>query len=529
MSDQEKIAALNKAKKELAYQNEEKEKRAAELKIAKKELAYQNEEKEKRAAELKIAKKELAYQNEEKEKRAAELKIAKKELAYQNKEKKKRAVDLVIAKEELTYQSKEKRNRAEELVIAKEELTYQSKEKRNRAAELTIAKEALDYQNKEKEKRAAELLIADKELAFQKIEKEKRAAELLIADKELAFQNKEKEQRAAELFIADKELAFQKIEKEQRAAELFIANKELAYQSKEKRNRAAELLIANKELAYQSKEKRKRASELSLANKDLLFQNKVNKKLAIELTDSSILIDELENRVKATKDLESFSYSVSHDLRTPLRAISGYAKILEEDYSNVIDAEGKRLLGEVISNAKRMGMLIDGLLTFSRLGRKAIQKSHIDMNTLVRNVLSEISASTVLKAKINFSNLLPVVADYNLLYHVITNLLSNAIKYSSKKEKPVIEIKSLRENEMLVYEISDNGIGFDMQYVHKLFGVFHRLHSNEEFPGTGVGLAIVQRIIEKHDGMVWAKGKEGRGATFYFSLPDIDIKTVGKE
>jgi signal transduction histidine kinase len=465
MSDQEKIAAPNKSNKELAYQNEEKEKRAAELKIAKKELAYQNEEKKKRAAELKISKKELAYQNEEKEKRAAELKIAKKELAYQNEEKEKCAAELKIAKKELTYQNKEKKKRAVDLVIAKEELTYQSKEKRNRAEELTIAKEALDCQNKEKEKRASELLIA---------------------------------------------------------------NKELAYQNKEKEKRAAELLIANKELSYQNKEKEKRAAELSLANEELSFQNVENKKRAIELSDSSILIDELQNRVKDTQDLESFSYSVSHDLRTPLRAINGYAKILEEDYSNVIDAEGKRLLGVVRSNAKQMGMLIDGLLTFSRLGRKAIQKSRIDMNTLVRNVLSEISASTVHQAQINFNNLLPAVADYNLLHHVITNLLSNAIKYSSKKEKPVIEIKSVRKNGMFVYSVSDNGTGFDMQYVHKLFGVFHRLHSHEEFPGTGIGLAIVHRIIEKHDGKVWANGKEGKGATFYFSLPDIDMETAEK-
>jgi signal transduction histidine kinase len=482
MSDQEKTTALNKSNKELAYQNAEKDKRAAELVIANKELAYQNEEKKKRAAELVIAIKELAYQIEEKKKRAVELVKVNKELAYQNKEKEKRAAELLIANKELAYQ------------------------------------------NKEKEKRAAELLIANKELAYQSGEKEKRAAELSLANKELSYQNKEKGKRAAELLIANKELAYQSGEKEKRASELLIANKELAYQNKEKEKRASELLIANKELSYQNKEKEKRAAELSLANEELSFQNVESKKRAIELSDSSILIDELQNRIKDTQDLESFSYSVSHDLRTPLRAINGYAKILEEDYTKVFDVEGKRLLGVVRSNAKRMGILIDSLLTFSRLGRKAIQKSRIDMNILVKNVLSEISASTVHQAQINFNNLLPAVADYNLLHHVITNLLSNAIKYSSKKAKPIIEIKSVRNNGMLVYSVSDNGTGFDMQYVHKLFGVFHRLHSHEEFPGTGIGLAIVHRIIEKHDGKVWANGKEGKGATFYFSLPNNDIK-----
>ncbi|NEN24393.1 GHKL domain-containing protein [Cryomorpha ignava] len=351
-----------------------------------------------------------------------------------------------------------------------------------------------------------------------------------MANKELSFQNEEKEKRAAELVIANKELSFQNEEKEKRAAELVIAIKELAFQNEGKGKRAAEFVIASKELTFQKEEKEKRAAELIIANKELVFQKEEKKKRAVELIDSNKEVDELEQRVKErTEDLESFSYSVSHDLRTPLRAINGYAQMLEEDYDTVLDGEGKRLLGEVRSNAKKMGVLIDDLLTFSRLGRKGITKSRVDINQLVETVVSEITQSTTHSAKIKFSNLLPAVADYNLLQHVFTNLLSNAIKYSSKKENPLIEIKSERKNGELIYSISDNGVGFDMHYVNKLFGVFQRLHSDDEFSGTGVGLAIVQRIIQKHDGKVWAEGKEDEGANFFFSLPDMGEQTFENE
>jgi len=271
------------ANKELAFQNDEKEKRADELIIANKELAFQNDEKEKRADELIIANKELAFQNDEKEKRADELIIANKELAFQNDEKEKRANELIIANKELAFQNNEKEKRADELIIANKELAFQNDEKGKRADELIIANKELAFQNDEKEKRADELIIANKELAFQNNEKEKRAAELIIANKELAFQNNEKEKRAAELIIADKELEYQNDEKEKRAAELIIANKELAFQNNEKEKRAAELIIADKELEYQIGEKGKRAAELIIADKELEYQNSEKKKRAAEL------------------------------------------------------------------------------------------------------------------------------------------------------------------------------------------------------------------------------------------------------
>jgi PAS domain S-box-containing protein len=297
---EKRAAELSVANIELAFQNKEKEKRAAELSIANKELAFQNDEKEKRAAELSIANKELAFQNDEKEKRAAELSIANIELAFQNDEKEKRAAELSIANTELAFQNDEKEKRAAELSIANTELAFQNDEKEKRAAELSVANTELAFQNDEKEKRAAELSVANIDLAFQNEENEKRAAELSIANTELAFQNDEKEKRAAELSIANKELAFQNDEKEKRAAELSIANIELAFQNDEKEKRAAELGIANTELAFQNDEKEKRATELSIANTELAFQNDEKEKRATELsianTELAFQNDEKEKR-----------------------------------------------------------------------------------------------------------------------------------------------------------------------------------------------------------------------------------------
>lgn len=234
-----------------------------------------------------------------------------------------------------------------------------------------------------------------------------------------------------------------------------------------------------------------------------------------------ILNEELEKRVRErTEEMESFSYSVSHDLRAPLRAINGYANILEEDYNDRLDEEGKRLLKEVQQNARKMGVLIDDLLAFSRLGRKEIERSAIDMNRLAKQAIKETELASRHHASIKLWPLLPAKGDPALLQNVLNNLVSNAIKYSGKNEKPFIEIRSKRGNGELIYSVKDNGVGFDMQYEGKLFGVFQRLHSADEFPGTGVGLAMAKRIISKHKGRIWAQGKLNEGATFYFSLPD---------
>jgi PAS domain S-box-containing protein len=238
---------------------------------------------------------------------------------------------------------------------------------------------------------------------------------------------------------------------------------------------------------------------------------------------------ELEERVlqrtaqleAVNKDLEAFSYSVSHDLRAPLRALSGYTSILMEDYASTLDAEGQRICNVILSESQRMGMLIDNLLKFSRLGRVEMHTSRIDMQPLVQTIFDELTTPQS-RARIDFrqGNLQPAIGDSVLIRQVWVNLLSNALKFSSEKTKSIIEVESSKNNNEIIYYVRDNGAGFDMQYAAKLFGVFQRLHSESEFEGTGVGLAIVQRVISQHGGRVWAEGTIGEGAVFYFSLPN---------
>ena len=348
-----------------------------------------------------------------------------------------------------------------------------------------------------KRKKSDELIVANKELVFQNVEKEKRAAELSIANKELAYQNEEKGNREAELIIANKELAFQNEEKEKRASELSIADKELAFQNEEKEKRAAELIIANRELKHAEDDIRKLNDEL---------EHKVIERTA-----------QLES---VNKELGSFSYSVSHDLRAPIRAINGYAKILEEDYSEKFDSDGTKVLHAIMHNSKKMGQLIDDLLAFSKLGRKEVTLSEINMTALVKLVKEELLFEDGENIpEINVNVLPPAKGDQSLIKQVWINLISNAIKYSKYKPKTYIEIGAYEKDNLVVYYIKDNGAGFDMQYYDKLFGVFQRLHSQEEFEGTGIGLAIVQKIVNRHNGTVWAESKLNEGACFYFSLP----------
>lgn len=220
----------------------------------------------------------------------------------------------------------------------------------------------------------------------------------------------------------------------------------------------------------------------------------------------------------ANKELDAFSYSVSHDLRSPIRAIDGFAQILEEDYGGRLDDEGRRVVAVIRSSARRMAQLIDDLLAFSRLGRKEPAKQPLDMDSLVGEVVRDLAVEKP-AAKIDVQALPPAEADRSLLRQVWANLVANALKYSGKRDAPRIEIGGRLEPGERVYWVRDNGVGFDMRYAGKLFGVFQRLHAAEEFPGTGVGLAVVQRVVARHGGRVWAEGWPGKGACFYFSLP----------
>lgn len=236
-----------------------------------------------------------------------------------------------------------------------------------------------------------------------------------------------------------------------------------------------------------------------------------------------VLNEDLNEKVRqleeVNKQLESFSYTVSHDLRAPLRAMNGYSQILQEDYGDKLDEEANELLRDISANAKRMGTLIDDLLAFSRLGRQELFKTGVDMNELLKDVLSNFERSSPHKAKIKTHDLPTIQCDQNLIKQVWINLLSNAIKYSAKKEDPRVEIGCERKNDQYRFFVKDNGAGFNMEYADKLFGVFERLHLQREFEGTGVGLAIVHNIVMRHGGRIWAEAKTDEGACFYFELP----------
>jgi signal transduction histidine kinase len=226
------------------------------------------------------------------------------------------------------------------------------------------------------------------------------------------------------------------------------------------------------------------------------------------------------NLESANRELESFSYSVSHDLRSPLRAIDGYSLMLEEDYGPQLDETARRYIQTIRAGTQRMAALIDDLLTFSRLSRQSLNRQTVDMTMLARRAAAEVLESQPEpKPAVNIPDLPAVPGDPALLRQVWTNLIGNAVKYSSKSATPEVQIRAAAEGRQVRYEVQDNGVGFDMKYADKLFGVFQRLHSIEEYPGTGVGLAIVQRIITRHEGAVTAKGERGKGATFGFTLP----------
>ena len=222
----------------------------------------------------------------------------------------------------------------------------------------------------------------------------------------------------------------------------------------------------------------------------------------------------------ANQELEAFAYSVSHDLRVPLRAIDGFSRILVEDYEDTLDDEGIRLLNIVRENTAKMGHLIDDILLLSRASRQEMVLNEIDMAALAKSVYGEFQTD-VADRDLEFivGDMPNAYGDRSMLGQVFQNLIGNAIKFTRNKNPAVIEVGGEKEGKDIIYHVKDNGAGFDMKYINKLFGLFQRLHSPEEFEGTGVGLSIVQRVIRRHGGSVWGEGAVDQGAIIYFTLP----------
>ena len=233
-----------------------------------------------------------------------------------------------------------------------------------------------------------------------------------------------------------------------------------------------------------------------------------------------------EELAAAYQDLEAFSYSISHDLRAPLRTIDSFAQILEDDFGQSLDEEGRRVIGIIRRGSQKMDQLIVGLLEFSRAGRQRLDLDRIDMTALARSAAAEVMAAyTGPKAHIDIGDLPSVAGDATVIRQVWYNLIGNALKYSAKRPEPRIRISGRIEDREAIYQVEDNGAGFDMRYADKLFGVFQRLHRTEDFSGTGVGLAIVHRIVARHGGRIWAQGAPDAGACFQFALPVAATET----
>ena len=352
--------------------------------------------------------------------------------------------------------------------------------------------------------------------------KELNEANKLLQEKnnELAIQNEEKEKRAAELIIANTKLVFESGEKEKRAAELVIANKELAYESEEKEKRAAELIVANIKLVFESGEKEKRAAKLVIANKELAFQGEEKEKRAAEL-------------ILANKELEAFTYVSSHDLQEPLRKIRTMAgRILEKENQNLSES-GKMYFHLMQNAAERMQKLIQDLLAFSRLSMADRKFETTDLNIIIEEVKKELKDVIAEKnAVIEITEICDVKIIPFQFRQLMQNIISNALKFSKPNIPPHIKISSVNKTFSKINEvnltsdkeyshisISDNGIGFEKEFAEKIFEVFQKLHGKEEYAGTGIGLAIVKKIIDNHKGIVTATSSLNNGASFNMYIP----------
>ncbi len=268
--------------------------------------------------------------------------------------------------------------------------------------------------------------------------------------------------------------------------------------------RTEKLILANKHLQQEITERR-------LAEEEIITLNRELEKRVIARTQ----------QLEATnRELEAFAYSISHDLRAPLRHINGFVSLLEESAGQVLDEQSRHYMNTISKSAIKMGILIDNLLNFSRMGSQEMFFKEVNTGDLIREVIDDFASECKEREIVwKIADLPPVEGDRSMLKIVLTNLVSNAVKFTRTRDRAVIEAGGQKQEDEVVVYIRDNGVGFDPDYTEKLFGVFHRLHGSDEFEGTGVGLAIAQRIILRHGGRMWAEGEPERGAAFYFSLP----------
>ncbi len=352
--------------------------------------------------------------------------------------------------------------------------------------------------------RAVLNILDDFNLEKTRVEETQRAVLNILDDFNLEKGRLESTQRAVLNILDDFNLEKGRLESTQRAVLNILDDFNLEKARLEDTQRAALNILEDLNL-----EKLKVEGTNTSLNNEIVERKRIEGEL-IKRTD------QLES---ANKELEAFSYTVSHDLRAPLRAIDGFARILVEEHEPHLPEDAKRYLHLVRSNTQRMGNLVDDLLAFSRLSRQQITKSTVAPSTIIRQTLDELEEERKgRRVELTLGNMPPCQAEPSLLRQVWFNLLANALKFTRRCDVAQIEVGSRVDDGITVYFIRDNGVGFDMTYADKLFGVFSRLHRAEDYEGTGVGLAIIQRIITRHGGRVWVEAAVNQGATFYFTL-----------
>ncbi|HEV2028003.1 MAG TPA: ATP-binding protein [Candidatus Dormibacteraeota bacterium] len=365
----------------------------------------------------------------------------------------------------------------------------------------------------ELEGRTAELETSNNQLVG-------RTAQLVSRSAELETSNNQLVGRTAELETSNNQLVGRTAELVGRSAELETSNNQLVGRTAQLVSRSAELEASNNQLVGRTAELVGRTAELETSNQQLAGRT-------AELVGRTA---ELEGRTAeleaSNRELEAFGYSVSHDLRSPLRSIDGFSRLVLEENKSELSAEGVRRLGLIRAGAQQMGILIEDLLSFSRLGRVELKKRRVFTADIVNEVIAELKQENPDRQIEFVMHALPAcLADPVLLKQVFRNVLGNSVKFSRTRPGARIEVGSDEGTDtatagMVMFFIKDNGVGFDMRYIDKLFGVFQRLHRMEDFPGTGVGLALIRRIVERHGGKVWAEGVVDSGATFYLTLED---------